>query len=77
MKGNHHLLKKSVESLKMIQAEMHDVMDSSRRAELEEVIADLEQCGTNKSPTQILEILGKCLALVPAVEKLIRLLSEF
>ncbi|EKO3674030.1 hypothetical protein M3923_002719 [Vibrio metschnikovii] len=77
MKSNPRLLKNSIESLKMIQSEMHDDMDSSKRAELDKVISDLEKCGTEKSPTQLLEILGKCLALVPAVERLLKVLSEF
>ena len=77
MKSNHHLLKESIESLKLIQSEMHDVMDSSKRAELDKIIADLERCGDKKTRTQLLELLGKCLALVPAVERLLKVLSEF
>lgn len=77
MKTNHHLLKESIESLKSIQLEMHDVMDSGKRAELDKIILDLEKYGNNKSPTQLLEILGKCIVLIPAVERLLKVLSEF
>lgn len=77
MKNNHHLLEKSIESLKMIRLEMHDVMDSSKRAELDKIILDLEKCGDRKSHIQLLELLGKCIALVPAVERLLKALSEF
>jgi len=77
MNNNHRLLKRSIESLKMIQLEMHDDMDSSKRAELEQIILNLEQCGHNKSPTQLLDLLGKWIAIVPAVERLLKLFSEF
>jgi len=77
MNNNHRLLKRSIESLKMIQLEMHDDMDSSKRAELEQIILNLEQCGHSKSPTQLLELLGKWIAIFPAVERLLKLLSEF
>lgn len=77
MKNNHRLLEKSIESLKMIQLEMHDDMDSSKRAELEKIILDLEYFGHKKTPTQLLEILGKCLSIVPAVERLLTILSKF
>jgi hypothetical protein len=74
---NHDLLKKSIESLKLIQLEMHDDMDSSKRAELDKIISDLEKCGDKISPAQILELLGKCVVLIPAVERLLKVLSEF
>ncbi|WP_028301447.1 hypothetical protein [Oceanospirillum beijerinckii] len=77
MKNNRHLLEKSIESLKMIQLEMHDVMDSSKRDELDKIILDLEQYGDQKTSSQLLDLLGKCLSLVPTVEKLLRMLSEF
>ncbi len=73
---NHNLLKKSLESLKMIRVEMHDVMDSSKREELDRVIKDLEQCGTTKSSAQLLEILGSCIKWIPAVERFLKMLSE-
>lgn len=77
MKNNHRLLKKSIESLKMFQSEMHDDMDSSKHAELEQIILELENYGHKKSPTQLLEILGKCISLAPAVERLLKIFSEF
>jgi hypothetical protein len=77
MKNNRRLLEKSIESLKMIQLEMHDDMDSSKRAELEQIIKNLENYGHKKSPTELLELLGKCVAIIPAVDRLLKILSEF
>lgn len=77
MKNNRRLLEKSIESLKMIQLEMHDDMDSSKRAELEQIIKNLENYGRKKSPTELLELLGKCVAIIPAVDRLLKILSEF
>ena len=37
------LLKDSIDTLKQLKMEMHDVMDSSAQAKLEQVIQDLEQ----------------------------------
>ena len=56
---------------------MHDDMDSSKHAELEQIILELENYGHKKSPTQLLEILGKCISLAPAVERLLKIFSEF
>ncbi len=76
MNNSHRLLEKSIESLKMIRSEMHDDMDSSEQAKLDKVIADLEEYGAEMSPNQLLNVLGKCLLLVPAVEKLLTALSK-
>jgi hypothetical protein len=73
--SNLNLLKNSIESLKLMRQEMHDVMDSSKRAELDQIISDLEQYGTEKSRTQLLDIFGAAIKLIPAVEALLRMLS--
>ncbi len=73
MKHNSNLLRNSIESLKMMREEMHDVMDSSKRAELDKIISDLERHGTKKSRTQLLEIFGAAIKLIPAVEALLRM----
>ncbi|TOK85898.1 hypothetical protein CGI10_17110 [Vibrio parahaemolyticus] len=57
----------------MMREEMHDVMDSSKRAELDKIISDLERHGTEKSRTQLLEIFGAAIKLIPAVEALLRM----
>ncbi|SHE98626.1 hypothetical protein [Vibrio gazogenes] len=74
-KSNPHLLKNSIESLKLMREEMHDVMDSSKRAKLDKIISDLEQHGTEKSCSQLLEIIGAAIKLIPAVEALLRMWS--
>lgn len=76
MKSNHHLLENSIASLKAIRLEMHDVMDSSKLAELDKIILDLEKCGDRKSSSQLLELLGKSIVLIPAVERLLKALSD-
>lgn len=53
--------------------EMHDVMDSSKRAELDKIISDLEQHGKKKSRSQLLETFGTAIKLIPAVEALLRM----
>lgn len=55
---------------------MHDVMDSSKRVELDRIIKDLESCGESKTPSQLLEVFGRCVALIPAVERLLDTLSN-
>lgn len=74
-KSNPNLLKNSIESLKLMREEMHDVMDSSKRAELDQIISDLEQHGTEKSRSQLLEAFGAAIKLIPAVEALLRMWS--
>ena len=77
--NNQQLLKSSIESLKQIQLEMHDGMDSSKQIELVRVIQQLEYCSKNESsvsPTYLLEVIGKVIAWVPAVERLLKLFGE-
>jgi hypothetical protein len=76
MKNDHHLLENSIETLKMIRLEIHDDMDGSKRAELDKVILDLEKHGKKKTPTQLLNVLGSCIRLIPAIDKVLKILSE-
>lgn len=73
---NQELLKSSIESLKMIQSELHDDIDSSERIELGRIIKELESCNTNITPRQLLIVLGKVISWIPAVERLIKILLE-
>jgi len=72
---NLQLLKTSIESLKGLRAELHDDIGSSKRKKLDQIIKNLECCEDQQiSPKQILILLGKALALLPTVE---RILDEF
>lgn len=73
---NLQLLKSSIESLKLIQMELHDDIDSSKRLELEKVIRELESCTSEPSPRQLLTKIGKVIAWIPAIERLIGLFLE-
>lgn len=63
------LLKNSIDALKQLKMEMHDVMDSSTQAKLEQVIQDLEQ-HDNLTKSELLQILGNVLHWLPVVSKL-------
>ena len=73
---NQQLLKSSIESLKLIQIELHDDIDSSKRLELEKVIKELESCETEPSPHQLLTKMGKVIVWIPAIERFINLFLE-
>ncbi|WP_028868894.1 hypothetical protein [Psychromonas arctica] len=73
---NQELLKSSIESLKMIQSELHDDIDSSERIELGRIIKELESCNTNITPRQLLIIVDKVISWIPAVERLVKILLE-
>ncbi|MCU7976266.1 hypothetical protein L5M43_13550 [Shewanella sp. SW36] len=73
---NQQLLKSSIESLKLIQIELHDDIDSSKRLELEKVIKELESCETEPSPRQLLTKIGKVIVWIPAIERFINLFLE-
>ncbi len=73
---NNELLKISIESLKLIQSELHDDIDSSKRIELSKVIESLESCNSNITPNQLLIIFGKVVSWIPAVERLLKALIE-
>ncbi|AEG01598.1 hypothetical protein [Methylomonas methanica] len=71
------LLKTSIESLKGFRTELHDDMDNSKRKQLDQIIYDLECCqGTQISLNNVLILLGKGLALLPALEKIFDELSK-
>lgn len=73
---NQQLLQSSIESLKMIQEELHDGIDSSKREELKRVIEELESCKSEISAKQLLLMLGKIISWFPAIERLISYLIE-
>ena len=65
-------LEDSVLLLKKLRAEMHDKMDDSQLKNLDLVISQLEVA---QSQSQILELLGKALSLMPWIYKIIERLS--
>jgi hypothetical protein len=68
----YKLLKDSIESVKQLRDELHDDIDSSKRKKLDRIIEDLESCEKrNISPNQILDLIGKALALLPLLEKVL------
>lgn len=73
---NQQLLHSSIESLKMIQEELHDGIDSSKREELKRVIEELESCKSEINAKQLLLMLGKIISWFPAIERLISYLIE-
>ena len=73
---NQQLLQSSIESLKMIQEELRDDIDSSKREELDRVINELESCKSEISAKQLLLKLGKVISWFPAIERLISYLIE-
>ncbi|MDF7670673.1 hypothetical protein PT276_05600 [Orbaceae bacterium ESL0721] len=77
LEDNKKLLKRSIKTLKMILIEQHDVMDSSKQKELEEIIKNLEKSQEqNVSRSQILDIFSKCIACIPAVIQIFEFLSK-
>ena len=74
--NNKNLLKDSIKILKKILKEQHDIMDNSKRKELEEIIQKLEESQEENTSYQLLEVIGKCLAAIPAVIRLIEYLSK-
>lgn len=73
---NHQLLKSSIESLKLVQQELHNDIDSSKRIELQRIINELESCKESVTPSQLLLKLGKVFSWFPAIERLINTLLE-
>lgn len=67
------LLKNSIATLKLLQEEMHDSLDSSKQAELAKVIQDLEQCH-EISKSELRQILGEILFWLPVIKKLVAML---
>lgn len=64
------LLKNSIETLKLLQVEMHDSLDSSKQAKLSKIIQDLEQCH-EISKLELRQVLGEILLWLPAIKNLI------
>ena len=73
---NQQLLKSSIESLKMIQEQLHDDIDSSKRKELQKVIEELEMCESGVTPNQLLFLLGRVIKWFPAIERIINCFLE-
>ena len=63
------LLKNSIDTLKQLKMEMHDVMDSSTKAKLEQVIQDLER-HDDLPQSELLQILGAVLHWLPLIKEM-------
>nr|WP_314383123.1 hypothetical protein [uncultured Cardiobacterium sp.] len=63
------LLKNSIDTLKQLKMEMHDVMDSSTKAKLEQVIQDLER-HDDLTKSELLQILGAVLHWLPLIKEM-------
>lgn len=57
------LLKNTIDTLKQLKMEMHDGMDSSTQAKLDQVIQDLEQ-HNDLTKSKLLQILGEIFGVV-------------
>ena len=74
--NNKNLLKDSIKILKKVLKEQHDIMDNSKRKELERIIQKLEESQEEYTSYQLLKIIGNCLATIPAVIRVIEYLSK-
>ena len=63
------LLKNSIDTLKQLKMEMHDGMDSSTQAKLEQVIQDLER-HDDLTKSELLQILGAVLHWLPLIKEM-------
>ena len=63
------LLKNSIDTLKQLKMDMHDVMDSSTKAKLEQVIQDLER-HDDLTKSELLQILGAVLHWLPLIKEM-------
>lgn len=79
---NKVLLKNSIKDLKKIQAhlELHDDIGSSTRMELKQAISQLELYALKESAEmkqiEILQLIGKFVAAIPAIAKLIETIVQ-
>lgn len=79
---NKVLLKSSIEDLKKIQAqlELHDDIGSSTRMELKQAISQLELYALKESAEmkqiEILQLIGKFVAAIPVIAKLIETIVQ-
>ena len=69
------LLKNTIDTLKQLKMEMHDVMDSSTQAKLAQVIQDLEQ-HNDLTKSKLLQILGEILEWLPVIRGIMQLLDK-
>lgn len=63
------LLKNSIDTLKQLKMEMHDVMDSGTQAKLEQVIQNLER-HDDLTKSELLQILGAVLHWLPLIKEM-------
>lgn len=69
------LLKNAIDTLKQLKMEMHDDMDSSTQAKLDQVIQDLEQ-HDDLTKSKLLQILGEVLEWLPVIRCMMQLLDK-
>lgn len=69
------LLKNTIDTLKQLKMEMHDVMDSSTQVKLDQVIQDLEQ-HNDLTKSKLLQILGEILEWLPVIRGIMQLLDK-
>ena len=71
------LLKNTIDTLKQLKMEMHDDMDSSTQAKLDQIIQDLEQHHHNVlTKSKLLQILGEILEWLPVIRSIMQLLDK-
>ena len=71
------LLKNTIDTLKQLKMEMHDDMDSSTQAKLDQIIQDLEQHHHNAlTKSKLLQILGEILECLPVIRSIMQLLDK-
>ena len=71
------LLKNTIDTLKQMKMEMHDDMDSSTQAKLDQIIQDLEQHHHNDlTKSKLLQILGEILEWLPVIRSIMQLLDK-
>lgn len=69
------LLKNTIDTLKQLKMEMHDGMDSSTQAKLDQVIQDLEQ-HNDLTKSKLLQILGEILEWLLVIRGIMQLLDK-
>ena len=69
------LLKNTIDTLKQLKMEMHDDMDSSTQAKLDQVIQDLEQ-HDDLTKSKLLQIVGEVLDWLPVIRSIMQLLDK-
>jgi len=74
--SNHKILKDSIDLLKLIRDELHDDIDNSKRSKLDEAIKELENNGDKLRPSHILNVIGKGVTLIPAIERILKSFIE-